>query len=52
MHLTAIYRERSIAQSPLVPNEYRGLSGDLGPAQGMTVASALGAFMWDAIVFG
>ncbi len=49
MHLRAIYRETSIAQSPLVPKEYRGLSGDLGPARGMTIASALGAFMWVAI---
>jgi hypothetical protein len=49
MHLRAIYRETSIAQSPLVPREYRALSCDLGPARGMTIASALGAFMWGAI---
>jgi hypothetical protein len=49
MHLTAIYRETSIAQSPLVAKEYRGLSGDLGPARGMTIACALGVFMWGAI---
>ena len=49
MHLRAIYRETSIAESPLVPREYRGLSGDLGPARGMMIASTLGAFMWGAI---